>query len=83
MEGLQQQLYKSLAENTILEEQLKDKERQHLKKDKEIEDLRKAVAEFEKWHDGFNEVFNHFQETLLAISGFPYCEVCNFLLCRI
>jgi hypothetical protein len=83
MEGLQQQLQKSLATNTLLEEQLKDQERQNLKKDKEIEDLRKAAAEFEKWRDGFNEVLNHFQETLLGISGFPYCKVCNLLLCRI
>jgi hypothetical protein len=67
-----------LATNTLLEEQLKDQERQNLKKDKEIEDLRKATAEFEKWRDGFNEVLNHFQETLLGISGFPYCKVCIF-----
>jgi hypothetical protein len=36
MEGQQQQLQKSLASNTLLEEQLKDHERQNLKKDKEI-----------------------------------------------
>jgi hypothetical protein len=47
MEGLQQQLQKSLAANTLLEEQLKDQERQNLKKDKKIEDLRKAAAKFE------------------------------------
>jgi hypothetical protein len=82
MEGLQEQLQKSLASNTLLEEQLKDQERQNLKKDKEIEDLRKATAEFEKRRDGFNEVLNHFQETLLGISGFPYYKVCNFVLCR-
>jgi hypothetical protein len=67
---------------TLLEEQLKDQERQNLKKDKEIEDLRKAVVEFEKRRDGFNEVLNHFQETLLGINGFPYCKVCNIVLCR-
>jgi hypothetical protein len=83
MDGLQQQLQKSLAANTVLEEQLKDQERQNLKKDKEIEDLRKAAAEFEKRRDGFNEVLNHFQETLLGINGFPYCKICNLLLCRI
>jgi chromosome segregation ATPase len=82
MEGLQEQLQKSLASNTLLEEQLKDQERQNLKKDKEIEDLHKAAAEFEKRCDGFNEVLNHFQETLLCINGFPYCKVCNFVLCR-
>jgi hypothetical protein len=49
-----------LAANTLLEEQLKDQERQNLKKDKEIEDLLKAAAEFEKRCDGFNEVLNHF-----------------------
>jgi hypothetical protein len=30
MEGLQKQLQKSLASNTLLEEQLKDQERQNL-----------------------------------------------------
>jgi hypothetical protein len=59
MEGLQEQLQKSLAANT-LEEQLKDQEHQNLKKDKEIEDLCRATAEFEKRCDGFNEVLNHF-----------------------
>jgi hypothetical protein len=78
MDGLQQQLQKSLAANTLLEEQLKDQERQNLKKDKEIEDLHKAATEFEKWCDGFNELLHHFQETQLGINGFPYCEVCNF-----
>jgi septal ring factor EnvC (AmiA/AmiB activator) len=82
MEGLQQQLQKSLASNTLLEEQLKDQERQNLKKDKEIEDLRKATAEFEKQRNCFNEVLNHFQETLLGINGSPYCKVCNIVLCR-
>jgi hypothetical protein len=48
MDGLQQQLQKSLATNTLLEEQLMDQEHQNLKKDKEIEDLRKAAADFEK-----------------------------------
>jgi hypothetical protein len=81
MEGLQEQLQKSLASNTLLEEQLKDQERQNLKKDKEIEDLCKAVAEFEKQRDGSNEVLNHFQEILLGINGFPYYQVCNFVLC--
>jgi chromosome segregation ATPase len=66
MDGLHQQLQKSLASNTSLEEQLKDQKRQGLKKDKEIEDLRKAAAEFEKRHKGFNEVLNHFQDTLLG-----------------
>jgi hypothetical protein len=61
MEGLQQQqLKKSLASNTLLEEQLKDQERHVLKKDKEIEDLRKAAAEFEQRQDGFNELLDHF-----------------------
>jgi hypothetical protein len=53
-----------------------------VKKNKEIEDLRKAAVEFEKRRDGFNEVLNHFQETLLGINGFPYCKVCNNALCR-
>jgi hypothetical protein len=46
MDGLQQHLQKSLATNTSLEEQLKDQERQDLKREKEIEDLRKAAAIF-------------------------------------
>jgi hypothetical protein len=60
MEGLQKQLQKSLASNTLLEEQLKDQERQNLQKHKEVEDLRKAAAKFEKQRDGFNEVLDHF-----------------------
>jgi hypothetical protein len=48
MEGLQKQLQKSLASNNLLEEQLKDQERQNLQKQKEVEDMRKAAAEFEK-----------------------------------
>jgi hypothetical protein len=43
MEGLQQQLQKSLASNTLLEEKLKDQECQNLQKHKEVEDLRKAA----------------------------------------
>jgi hypothetical protein len=82
MEGLQQQLQKSLASNTLLEEQLKDQECQNLKKDKEIEDLRKVAAEFEKRRDGFNELLDHFQKTLLGINGSPYCVVCSDVLCR-
>jgi hypothetical protein len=80
MEGLQQQLQKSLASNTLLEEKLKDQERQ---KQKEVEDLRKAAADFEKRQDGFNEVLNHLQKTLLGSDGSPYCVVCNNMLCRV
>jgi hypothetical protein len=82
MEGLHQQLQKSLASNTLLEEKLKDQERQNLQKHKEVEDLRKAAAEFEKRRDGFNEILDHFQKTLLGINGSPYCEVCNNVLCQ-
>jgi hypothetical protein len=82
MEGLQQQLQKSLPLNTLLEEKLKDQLRQNLQKHKEIEDLRKAGAEFEKRRDGFNEVLNHFQETLLGINDSPYYEICRNVLCR-
>jgi hypothetical protein len=38
MEGLQTQLQKSLTANTLLEEQLKDQERQNRQKQKEVED---------------------------------------------
>jgi hypothetical protein len=48
MEGLHTQLQKSLASNTLLEEKLKDQEDQNRQKKKEVEDLRKATAEFEK-----------------------------------
>jgi hypothetical protein len=60
MEELQQQLQKYLASNTLLEEKLKDQERQNRQKQKEVEDLRKAAADFEKRKDGFNEVLDHF-----------------------
>jgi DNA-directed RNA polymerase specialized sigma54-like protein len=71
MEGLQQQLQKSLASNTLLEEKPKDQERQNRQKQKEVEDLRKAAADFEKQQDGFNEVLDHFQKTLLGSDGSP------------
>jgi hypothetical protein len=71
MEGLRQQLQKSLASNTLLEEKLKDQERQNCQKQKDVEDLCKAAAEFEKWQDGFNEVQDHFQKTLLGSDGSP------------
>jgi chromosome segregation ATPase len=83
MEGLQQQLQKSLASNTLLEEKLKDQERQNHQKQKEVEDLRKAAAEFKERQDGFNEVLDYFQKTLLGIDGSPYCVVCNNMLCRV
>jgi chromosome segregation ATPase len=83
MEGLQKQLQKSLASNTLLEEKLKDQERQNLQKHKEVEDLRKAAAEFEKRQDGFNKVLDHFQKTLLGINGSPYYVVCSNVLCRV
>jgi len=66
MDGLNQQLRKSLAENATLERQLKDRENQGKKKDKEIADLRKAAADFEKRREGFNELLHHFQDNLLG-----------------
>jgi hypothetical protein len=83
MEGLHQQLQKSLASNTLLEEKLKDQERQNCQKQKEVEDLRKPVVEFAKRQDGFNEVLDHFQKTLLGSDGSPYCVVCNNILCGV
>jgi hypothetical protein len=65
-----------------------DQERQGLKKDMEIEDLRKAATDFEKRHSSFNEILNHFQDTLLGtitfhtvkfvISAMPYVSVFFF-----
>jgi septal ring factor EnvC (AmiA/AmiB activator) len=66
MDGLNQQLQKSLAENATLERQLKDQENQGKKKDKELADLRKAAADFEKRREGFNELLHHFQDNLLG-----------------
>jgi septal ring factor EnvC (AmiA/AmiB activator) len=60
MDGLNEQLRKSLAKNATLERQLKDQENQGKKKDKEIADLRKAAADFEKRREGFNELLHHF-----------------------
>jgi hypothetical protein len=60
MDGLIQQLWKSLAENATLERKLKDQENQGKKKDKEITDLCKAAADFEKWREGFNELLHYF-----------------------
>jgi hypothetical protein len=49
-----------LTENTLLEEQLKDQERQNHQKQKEVDDLRQAAVEFEDRQRGFNEVLDHF-----------------------
>jgi hypothetical protein len=78
MDELHQQLQKSLAANTLLEEQLKDQKRQNLKKGKEIEDLRKAAADFEKWCEGFNELLHHFQDTLLGTISSYNTKFFNF-----
>jgi hypothetical protein len=60
MDGLNQQLRKSLAENATLERQLKDQENQGKRKDKEIANLHKAAADFEKRREGFNELLHYF-----------------------
>jgi hypothetical protein len=78
MDGLQQQLQKSLAANTSLEEQLKDQKCQNLKKDKEIEDLCKAAADFEKWREGLNELLHYFQDNLLGTISSYNVKVFNF-----
>jgi hypothetical protein len=78
MDGLHQQLQKSLATNTSLEEQLKDQERLNLKREKKIEDLRNAAAVFEQRHAGFNEILHHFQDNLLGTTSFSDCKVFNF-----
>jgi septal ring factor EnvC (AmiA/AmiB activator) len=69
MDGLNQQLRKSLAENATLERQLKDQENQGKKKDKEIADLCKAATDFEKRREGFNELLHHFQDNLLGTTS--------------
>jgi hypothetical protein len=81
MEGLQTQLQKSLIENTLLEEKLKDQERQNCQKQKEVEDLHQAAVDFEDRQRGFNEVLDHFQKMLLGILGSPYFAVCDYILC--
>jgi hypothetical protein len=81
MEGLQMQLQKSLTANTLLEEKLKDQERQNRQKQKEVEDLHQAATEFEKRQRGFNEVLDYFQKTLLGNLGSPYFVVCDNMLC--
>jgi hypothetical protein len=71
-----------LTSNTLLEEKLKDQERQNRQKKKEVEDLRKAAADFEKQQKGFNEVLDHFQKTLLGNDGSPYFVVFDNVLCQ-
>jgi hypothetical protein len=80
MDGLNQQLRKSLAENATLERRLKDQENQGKKKDKEIADLRKTAADFEKRREGFNELLHYFQDHLLGTTS--YNVVSQYLLCR-
>jgi hypothetical protein len=81
MEGLQMQLQKSLTENTLLEEQLKDLERQNCQKQKEVDDLCQAAVDFEDRQRGFNEVLDHFQKTLLGNLGSPYFAACANISC--
>jgi chromosome segregation ATPase len=80
MEGLQAQIQKSLTENTCLEEQLKDQERQNRQKQKEVDDLRQAAINFEDQQRGFTEVLDHFQKTLLGNLGSPCFAVCADIL---
>jgi hypothetical protein len=60
MEELNTQLQKSLAENSSLEEQLKDQLCIGLQKQKEVDDLRQAAIESENQQKGFDEVLDHF-----------------------
>jgi hypothetical protein len=80
MEGLQMQLQKSLTSNTLLEEKLKDQERQNRQKQKEVEDLRQAAAKFVDRQRGFNEVLNDFQKMLLGNLGSPYFAISDNIL---
>jgi hypothetical protein len=49
-----------LTENTLLEEKLKDQERQNHQKQKEVDDLCQAAIDFQDRQRGFNEVLDHF-----------------------
>jgi hypothetical protein len=80
MEGLHTQLQKSLAENTRVEEQLKDQERLNRQKQKEVDDLCQAAVDFEDQRKGFNEVLDHFQKTLLGNLVTPYFVACANVL---
>jgi hypothetical protein len=66
-----------LTENTLLEEQLKDQERQNRQKQKEVDDLCQAAVDFEDRRRGFNEVLDYFQKTLLGNLGSPYFAACT------
>jgi hypothetical protein len=81
MEGLQTQLQKSLTENTLLEEKLKDQEHQNRQKQKEVDDLCQAAVDFEDRRRGFNEVLDHFQKVLLGNLGSPYFVACANISC--
>jgi hypothetical protein len=69
-----------LTKNTLLEEQLKDQERQNRQKQKEVDDLRQAAVDFEDQWRGFNEVLDHFQKTLLGNLDSPCSAVCVDIL---
>jgi hypothetical protein len=70
-----------LTENTLLEEQLKDQERQNRQKQKEVDDLRQAASDFEDQGRGFNEVLDNFQKMLLGNLGSPYFAACANISC--
>jgi hypothetical protein len=81
MEELNTQLHMSLAENTHLEDQLKDQQRLGRQKQREVDDLRQAAADFEVQRKGFNKVLGHFQKTLLGSSFSPHFALFAITCC--
>jgi chromosome segregation ATPase len=78
MEELEAQLRRALADNSTLEEQLKDQHRIGLQKQKELDDAHREAADSEKQLSGCIEIFGYLHKTPLGIfaSHFVCIEIC-------
>jgi hypothetical protein len=72
MEELEAQLHRALANNSILEEQLKDQHHIGLQKQKELDDARHEAADSEKQLSGCIEIFG-LHKTFLGALCFTLC----------
>jgi hypothetical protein len=73
VEGLEGQLHHALADNSTLEEQLKDQNRIGLQKEKELEDVHREAPDSEKQLSGCIEIFGYLHKTLLGTLCFTLC----------
>jgi hypothetical protein len=73
MEERNAQLRRVLANNSNLEEQLKDQQRVGLQKQKELEDVRSEAADSEKQLRSYIKIFGYLHNSLLGTFCFTLC----------